>query len=65
MSYEYSEDVLIESATQDVLEQLGWTVVTAWHKKSFGETGLLGKLLDKAKLFYDQIGFDKKTVSKT
>lgn len=29
MSYEYSEDGLIEQATQDVLEELGWEVVTA------------------------------------
>ena len=43
MSYEYSEDGLIENATQDVLEQLGWTVVSAWHKESFGESGLLGR----------------------
>ena len=43
MSYEYSEDGLIENATQDVLEQLGWTVITAWHKESFGENGLLGR----------------------
>lgn len=27
MSYEYSEDGLIEQATQDVLEELGWEVV--------------------------------------
>ncbi len=43
MSYEYSEDVLIEQATQDVLEDLGWEVKTAWHKESFGENGLLGR----------------------
>src|SRR5690606_34707262 len=43
MSYDYSEDGLIEQATQDVLEDLGWTVVTAWHKESFGEDGLLGR----------------------
>lgn len=43
MSYEYSEDGLIEQATQDVLEDLGWTVVTAWHKESFGADGLLGR----------------------
>ncbi|WP_179348750.1 type I restriction endonuclease subunit R [Winogradskyella pacifica] len=43
MSYEYSEDGLIENATQDVLEQLGWTVVSAWHKESFGDNGLLGR----------------------
>ncbi|MFI8379507.1 type I restriction endonuclease subunit R [Leeuwenhoekiella sp. NPDC079379] len=43
MSYEYSEDGLIEQATQDVLAELGWTVVTAWHKESFGDNGLLGR----------------------
>ena len=43
MSYEYSEDGLIEQATQDVLEELGWQVVTAWQNESFGEDGLLGR----------------------
>ncbi len=43
MSYEYSEDRLIEQATQDVLEELGWKVVYAWHKETFGEDGLLGR----------------------
>ncbi len=43
MSYEYSEDGLVEAATQEVLEQLGWKVVTAWHNESFGENGLLGR----------------------
>lgn len=43
MSYEYSEDGLIEMATQDVLEELGWNVVTAWRNESYGELGLLGR----------------------
>lgn len=43
MSYEYSEDALIEQATQDVLEELGWSVMTAWKKESFGVDGLLGR----------------------
>ena len=43
MSYEYSEDGLIEQATQDVLQELDWTVVTAWQKESFGKDGLLGR----------------------
>ncbi len=43
MSYEYSEDGLIEQATQDVLEELDWKVVTAWQNESFGEDGLLGR----------------------
>ena len=43
MSYEYSEDNLVEAASQDVLEELGWQVETAWTKETFGEDGLLGR----------------------
>jgi type I restriction enzyme R subunit len=43
MSYEYSEDALIEQATEDVIKELGWAVLTAWTKESFGENGLLGR----------------------
>ncbi len=43
MSYEYSEDALVEQATQDVLKELGWQVVTAWTKETFGDEGLLGR----------------------
>ena len=43
MSYEYSEDQLIEQATEDVLKELGWTVVTAWQNETFGELGFLGR----------------------
>ena len=43
MSYEYSEDQLIEQATEDVLKELGWQVVTAWQNEFFGEEGLLGR----------------------
>jgi type I restriction enzyme, R subunit len=43
MSYEYSEDNLIENATQDVLEDLGWQVKSAWTKETFGTDGLLGR----------------------
>lgn len=48
MSYEYSEDGLVEQASQEVLEQLGWEVKTAWHKESFSvkddrSDGLLGR----------------------
>lgn len=35
MSYEYSEDQLIEQATEDVLKELGWTVTTAWQNETF------------------------------
>ena len=43
MSYEYSEDGLIETATQDVLQELGWKVLTAWTNENFGADGLLGR----------------------
>jgi len=43
MSYAYSEDGLIEKATQDVLEELGWEVVTAWPSETFGPDGQLGR----------------------
>ena len=43
MSYEYSEDGLVEAATQEVLEALGWHVTYAWKKERFGEEGLLGR----------------------
>ncbi len=43
MSYEYSEDGLIETATQHVLEELGWDVKYAWKQETFGPDGLLGR----------------------
>ena len=43
MSYEYSEDNLIESATKEVLEELGWQVSYAWKQETFGSEGLLGR----------------------
>jgi type I restriction enzyme R subunit len=43
MSYEYSEDGLVEQATADILNELGWDVVYAWQKETFGENGLLGR----------------------
>ena len=43
MSYEYNEDNLVEQATSDILESLGWNVETAWHNETFGSNGLLGR----------------------
>ena len=48
MSYEYSEDGLVEAATQEVLEALGWTVDYAWTRETFSvrpdrSDGLLGR----------------------
>lgn len=49
MSYDYSEDDLVEAATEQVLLDLGWEVVTAWHNETLAtdndrNTGLLGRL---------------------
>lgn len=43
MSNQFSEDNLVEQATEDILKKIGWQVVTAWHKETFGEKGLLGR----------------------
>jgi len=43
VSYEYSEDGLVETATQQGLEELGWQVEYAWKNETFGENGLLGR----------------------
>lgn len=43
MSYNFSEDGLVETALQETLETLGWEVVSAWKKESFGPDGLLGR----------------------
>jgi type I restriction enzyme R subunit len=37
MSYEYSEDDLVETATQQVLEELGLQVDYTWKNETFGE----------------------------
>jgi len=43
MSNDYNEDNLVEQATVDILSDLGWEVLTAWHNESMGEDGLLGR----------------------
>ena len=43
MSYEYSEDQLVEQATEDTLKELGWAAVNAWKNEDFGENSLLGR----------------------
>jgi len=43
MSWEYSEDNLVEEATCDIFKKLGWQIETAWHNETFGEHGLLGR----------------------
>ncbi|WP_295222894.1 type I restriction endonuclease subunit R [uncultured Chryseobacterium sp.] len=53
MSYEYSEDALIENATEEVLRELGWEVITAWKNESFGTEGLLGRA-DKGEVILER-----------
>ncbi len=43
MSKEYSEDMLIEESTREVLQELGWHIKYAWGEESFGKDGLLGR----------------------
>ena len=43
MSYEYSEDALVETATVHVLEEIGWEIQYAWKQETFGPSGLLGR----------------------
>jgi len=40
---EYNEDNLVEQATVDVLDSLGWEIERAWKNESFGKEGLLGR----------------------
>ena len=51
MSNEYSEDNLVEAATQDALTDLGWQVKTALTKETFGDDGLLGRE-DKSEVIF-------------
>ncbi len=44
MSYEYSENVLIQNSAGNVLEKkLGWEVVYAYNSEKLGENGTLGR----------------------
>lgn len=43
MSFEYNEDNLVEQATCDILNELGWQIKVAWPKETFGKLGLLGR----------------------
>jgi len=43
MSWEYNEDNLVEQATVDILEDIGWEIQTAWGNETFGVDGNLGR----------------------
>jgi type I restriction enzyme R subunit len=48
MTWEYSEDNLIEQTAIDLfLHQLGWNTLLAYNKETFGEGGSLGRLNKK------------------
>lgn len=43
MSYEYSENILVQQAASDILEQLGWQSIFAYNEETLGENGTLGR----------------------
>ncbi len=43
MSYEYSENVLVQESAGRVLEELGWTVVFAYNTEKLGIDGTFGR----------------------
>ena len=43
MSYEYSENILVQQAAADILEQLGWQTIFAYNEETLGENGTLGR----------------------
>jgi type I restriction enzyme R subunit len=60
MSYEYSEDNLIEKTAIDLFfNNLGWDTILAYNKESFGEGSTLGRLNKKEvvlkKIFFEKI----------
>lgn len=60
MTWEYSEDNLIEQTAIDLFfNQLGWDTLLAYNKESFGEGSTLGRLNKKEvvlkKIFFEKI----------
>ncbi|MBX7154275.1 MAG: type I restriction endonuclease subunit R [Candidatus Kapaibacterium sp.] len=59
MSYEYSEDNLIERTAMELFyKQLGWDIQYAYNTESFGEGSTLGRL-NKKEVVLKKIFFDK------
>ena len=59
MTWEYSEDNLIEQTAIDLFfQQLGWDTLLAYNKESFGEGSTLGRL-DKREVVIKQILLEK------
>jgi len=60
MTWEYSEDNLVEQTAIDLFyNQLGWDTILAYNKESFGEGSALGRLNKKEvvlkKIFFEKI----------
>ncbi|MCX6325049.1 MAG: HsdR family type I site-specific deoxyribonuclease [Bacteroidia bacterium] len=59
MSYEYSEDNLIEQTAIDLFfNRLGWDTLLAYNKESFGEGSTLGRL-NKKEVVLKRLFFEK------
>ncbi|HCE56610.1 MAG TPA: type I restriction endonuclease subunit R [Prolixibacteraceae bacterium] len=59
MSWEYSEDYLIEQTAIDLFyKQLGWDTAMAYNKETFGEGSTLGRL-NKKEVILKRIFFEK------
>jgi type I restriction enzyme, R subunit len=59
MSYEYSEDNLIEQAAMDLFfDRLGWDTILAYNKETFGDGSTLGRL-NKKEIILKNIFFEK------
>lgn len=59
MTWEYSEDNLIEQTAIDLFfNQLGWDTLLAFNKESFGEEGTLGRQ-NKKEVILKRIFFEK------
>ena len=44
MSYDYSENILVQEAAGNLLrDELGWDVVYAYNREVLGESGTLGR----------------------
>ena len=43
MSYEYSENILVQESAGKLLQELGWRVVFAFNEETLGENGTLGR----------------------
>jgi type I restriction enzyme R subunit len=61
MTWEYSEDYLIENTAIDLFHsQLGWDTALAFNKETFGEGSTLGRL-NKKEVLLKRIFLEKLT----